>query len=125
MGLFKLGMTPEAVDLLSKEELVALVLAQMEQIRVLTEQNAALTARVAEFEARLNVPPKTPGNSSLPPSKGEKANRAGKRRSHAKDGLELLASSPRPLTMCAKCLPILARLRKGANSRRSAGRACL
>ena len=71
-------MTPEAVDSLSKEELVALVLAQMEQIRVLTEQNAALTARVAEFEARLNVPPKTPGNSSLPPSKGEKANRAGK-----------------------------------------------
>src|SRR5271167_3609033 len=71
-------MTPEAVDSLSKEELVALVLAQMEQIRLLTEQNAALTARVAEFEARLNVPPKTPGNSSLPPSKGEKANRAGK-----------------------------------------------
>src|SRR5271167_4509939 len=71
-------MTLEAVDSLSKEELVALVLAQMEQIGVLTEQNAALTARVAEFEARLNVPPKTPGNSSLPPSKGEKANRAGK-----------------------------------------------
>ena len=45
---------------------------------MLTGKNAALTARVAEFEARLNVPPKTPGNSSLPPSKGEKANRAGK-----------------------------------------------
>lgn len=71
-------MTPEALDSLSKQELIALVLAQMEQIRLLTEQNAALTARVAEFEARLNVPPKTPGNSSLPPSKGEKANRAGK-----------------------------------------------
>jgi transposase len=71
-------MTPEAVDSLSKKELVALVLAQMEQIRLLTEQNAALTARVAALEARINVPPKTPGNSSLPPSKGEKANRAGK-----------------------------------------------
>ena len=60
-------MTPEALDSLSKEELIALVLAQMEQIRV-------LTARVGELEARLSNPPKTPGNSSLPPSKGQKAN---------------------------------------------------
>src|SRR5690242_12905092 len=35
----------------------------------------ALAARVAELEARLSRPPKTPGNSSLPPSKGHKANR--------------------------------------------------
>jgi transposase len=35
----------------------------------------ALWTRVAELEARLNAPPKTPGNSSLPPSKGHKANR--------------------------------------------------
>src|SRR3954454_1717297 len=35
----------------------------------------ALWARVAELEARLNAPPKTPGNSSLPPSEGHKANR--------------------------------------------------
>src|SRR5204863_3541110 len=35
----------------------------------------ALWARVAELEARLDAPPKTPGNSSLPPSKGRKANR--------------------------------------------------
>ncbi len=31
---------------------------------------AALTARVAELEAKLNEPPKTPDNSSLPPSHG-------------------------------------------------------
>ena len=54
--------------MLSKQELIALVLAQIEQIRL-------LTARVEELEARLNIPPKTPGNSSLPPSKGQKANR--------------------------------------------------
>jgi hypothetical protein len=30
----------------------------------------ALWARVAELEARLNAPPKTPDNSSLPPSRG-------------------------------------------------------
>jgi transposase len=40
----------------------------------------ALWARVAELEARLNAPPKTPGNSSLPPSRGHKANRPEKAR---------------------------------------------
>ena len=34
-----------------------------------------MAARVAELEARLGAPPKTPGNSSLPPSKGQKPNR--------------------------------------------------
>jgi transposase len=40
----------------------------------------ALWTRVAELEARLGEPPKTPGNSSLPPSKGHKANRPEKTR---------------------------------------------
>ena len=39
-------------------------------IRALWVQVQALTARVAELEARPWAPPKTPGNSSLPPSKG-------------------------------------------------------
>ena len=38
-------------------------------------QIGALKARLAELEARLNTPPKTPGNSSTPPSKGQKLNR--------------------------------------------------
>jgi transposase len=67
-------MTPEAFDSLDKPELIALVLTLIEQNRILTEQVATLTTRVAELEARLTIPPKTPGNSSLPPSKGEKAN---------------------------------------------------
>jgi hypothetical protein len=33
-----------------------------------------LLARIAELEARLNIPPKTPDNSSWPPSKGQKPN---------------------------------------------------
>jgi transposase len=70
-------MTPEALDSLSTEELIALVLAQREQIRL-------LTARVAELEAKLNLPPKTPGNSSLPPSKGQKANRPEKTKKERK-----------------------------------------
>ena len=47
-------------------------------IRALWAQVQALTARVAELEARLGAPPKTPDNSSLPPSKGKKPNRAEK-----------------------------------------------
>ena len=38
-------------------------------IRALWAQVQSLTARVAELQARLNQPPKTPGNSSLPPSR--------------------------------------------------------
>ena len=44
-------------------------------IRVLWAQVQALTARVAELEARLGEPPKTPDNSSVPPSQGKKPNR--------------------------------------------------
>ena len=61
-------MTPEALDSLGKKELIGLVLTMADQI-------AALQARVAELEARLDVPPKTPDNSSLPPSRGQKENR--------------------------------------------------
>jgi transposase len=49
----------------------ALVLALWSQVQT-------LTARVTELEAKLAAPPKTPDNSSLPPSKGKKANREDK-----------------------------------------------
>jgi hypothetical protein len=51
-------------------------------IRALWAQVQALTARVAELEARLGAPPKTPDNSSLPPSKGQKPNRPEKGKRH-------------------------------------------
>jgi transposase len=44
-------------------------------IHALWAQGQALTARVAELEAKLDLPPKTPDNSSLPPSRGKKPNR--------------------------------------------------
>jgi transposase len=47
-------------------------------IHALWAQVQALTARVSELEARLNEPPKTPDNSSVPPSKGQKGNRPAK-----------------------------------------------
>ena len=52
---------------LSRDELIAQIEAQAQQI-------SALTARIAELEARLANPPKTPDNSSLPTSNGQKAN---------------------------------------------------
>lgn len=72
-------MDREALESLDKEGLIRLVLAQAEliypltrQVEALTAANAALVARVAELEGKLGLPPKTPDNSSLPPSKGQK-----------------------------------------------------
>ena len=66
-------MDRKAVKSLDRETLICLVLSQAETIAVLTRQVEVLTARVAELEARLEVPPKTPDNSSTPPSQGRKA----------------------------------------------------
>jgi transposase len=66
-------MTREALDSLDNETLVQLVLSQAETIAVLMQEIEVLRARVAELEAKLNLPPKTPGNSSIPPSHGRKA----------------------------------------------------
>jgi transposase len=68
-------MDRETLMALDKPALVDLVLE-------LQRANAALTARVAELEARLaklESPPKTPGNSSVPPSQARKPNRAPRR----------------------------------------------
>ncbi len=64
---------------LSKEELIALVLAQAAQIE-------ELTRRVAELEAKLGGPPKTPDNSSIPPSQARKPNRAERRAAKKRKG---------------------------------------
>jgi hypothetical protein len=67
---------------LPKDDLVALILAQTEQLAAQAVQIETLLARIAMLEAKLGQPPKTPENSSLqnsslPPSKGEKPNRPG------------------------------------------------
>jgi transposase len=76
-----------AVDSLDREGLIGIVLTQFETIERLKAQNAALQAEIAELRARLDLPPKTPDNSSLPPSKGQKpsvfAEARAKRRPHA------------------------------------------
>jgi len=59
-------MDRDALAELSREQLLELVVQ--------------LAMRVAELEAQLGQPPKTPGNSSVPPSSGFKPNRAERRR---------------------------------------------
>ena len=66
-----MSVLPDLACLTSAEK-DALILAQAEMIATLQRQCAALAARVAELEAKLGVPPKTPDNSSTPPSKGQK-----------------------------------------------------
>ena len=51
----------------------ALILALIERINALIAENAELKDRVAKLEAKLDLPPKTPDNSSTPPSQGHKA----------------------------------------------------
>jgi hypothetical protein len=53
------------LESLSREHLIEIILAQTQVI-------GQLTQRVEELEARLGGPPKTPGNSSVPPSLGRK-----------------------------------------------------
>src|SRR6516225_9132820 len=78
-------MPPEGIDSLNADSLNGLVLSLLQRIDELSEQNkklleqiSTLLARIAELEGRSGKPPKTPTNSSLPPSSGQKANVADK-----------------------------------------------
>ena len=68
-------MPPETLDSLDEDSLKPLVLELLAQNKSLLERIDTLLARIAELEARAGQPPKTPTNSSLPPSSGQKANR--------------------------------------------------
>ena len=99
---------------LSKEDLVALILAQAEQI-------AALQARVAALEAKLGRPPKPPENSSLPAVQGREAEPAraavqGTPRSPWGGARACVRSRPRGGGVCAE----VSALRAGAEQSRSA-----
>src|ERR1700693_4666587 len=76
----------DAIAKLSTEELIALVLAQAAQIEVLSARIEELTGRIAELEAKLGGPPKTPDNSSIPPSQGRKPNRGERRAAKKRKG---------------------------------------
>ena len=70
---------PPDLTRLSHAEKDALILALLGQLTAAHERIAAQDARIAVLEARLDEltrPPKTPDNSSKPPSQGQKQNRA-------------------------------------------------
>ena len=75
-------MDREALRRLSRDELIELVVRLSEMVAASGQQQerlAELDGRLAELQAeveRLSAPPKTSGNSSVPPSVGFKANRA-------------------------------------------------
>jgi transposase len=62
--------SPPDLDALSHAEKDTLILALFARLSEALERIAALEARITE----LSRPPKTPGNSSKPPSQGQKAN---------------------------------------------------
>ena len=68
-------MPPETLDSLDKDDLKPLVLQLLGQNGELFKRIDTLLARIAKLEARAGQPPKTPSNSSLPPSTGHKPNR--------------------------------------------------
>src|SRR5271163_2743080 len=68
-------MDRETLDSLDKETLIRLILSQAEAIERLTREVEALRADNATLRAKLNLPSKTPENSSTPPSQGHKAGR--------------------------------------------------
>src|SRR6516165_3718226 len=80
------------------DRLIAQIAARDDRIDELLAQVKALNARIAEFEAKCGRPPKTPDNSSLPPSRGQKANTeppAVKRRRKGRPGVaRKLAENP-------------------------------
>src|SRR5436190_20462806 len=76
---------------LSREHLVELVLA--------------LSTEVAELKARLGQPPKTPGNSSVPPSVGFKADRPERRARKRRRGHDGISRRRLPPDVIVRCRP--------------------
>ena len=83
-----MAMDRASLRALSHDDLISVILAQAEVIAQQNRQNAALTVlierqattiavlekRIAELAEKLGQPPKTPDNSSIPPSAGHKPN---------------------------------------------------
>ena len=90
---------PLVASLLARIDLlVEQIAARDERIDELLAVVKALNACIAELEAKRDRPPKTPDNSSLPPSRGQKANAeppANKRRRKGRPGVaRKLAENP-------------------------------
>ena len=79
-------MNRDALASLTNEDLIALILAQADVISRQAAQIDVLAKRVEDLAAKLGKPPKTPDNSSMPPSQGQKPNRAERRAAKKRKG---------------------------------------
>jgi transposase len=98
-----------------KDALIATLLARIDELSnrtaALEAENAALRAENAALRDKLNLPPKTPDNSSTPPAQGRKASsepgRKPKRKPHAGAHRELHPNPTRhhqvPAAQCQHC----------------------
>ena len=86
-------MDRDALAELSREQLVDLVLR--------------LAAEVAELKAQIGQPPKTPGNSSVPPSVGFKANRAERRSRKRRPGHDGISRRRQQPDVIVRCRPTI------------------
>jgi transposase len=84
-------MERDALAELSREQLIEVVLG--------------LAAEVAELKARLEQPPKTPGNSSVPPSVGFKANRVERRARRRRPGHAGISRRRQAPDVVVRCRP--------------------
>lgn len=81
-------MNREELDLLTKEQMIEMILLQNEQLKQLAELQAALEKMRADYEAlkmkleQRTKPPTTSKNSSQPPSRDQKSNQPKDRRKH-------------------------------------------
>ena len=108
-------MDRKTLDSLDKETLIRLILSQVEAIERLTREvealradNAKLRADNAALRAKLDLPPKTPENSSTPPSQGHKVSEASE---VACRGAPSAPSQSDGQARCiGQCLPALRRL---------------
>src|SRR5918997_5455109 len=91
-------MDREALARLDPEALIEIILRQQAVI----EQ---LTARVAEVEAGLGGPPKTPENSSVPPAAGFKPNRAERRARRRRGGHAGISRRRQAPDVIVRCRP--------------------
>ncbi len=103
------------VESLDREGLIRVALAQGEAIDPLNAKAAALEAEIAELRGKLDRPPKTPDNSSVPPSRGQKKTTALWQEEEAASGRASAASSrSHASARCAReCVWALQRRRLG------------
>jgi transposase len=88
------------LDELDREALIAIILRQQETIE-------RLVADAAELKAQIGQPPKTPGNSSVPPSVGFKANRAERRSRKRRPGHDGISRRRQQPDVIVRCRPTI------------------